>query len=133
MGQNWTGFNGAAFIVSGIWLPYRRMYSEAFTYWAIAVMATIGESIVFGENCPPGLRIFLTTTVAVICGVFGNQWYWAHARKAIERVRSQGLSGDHYFQALARRGGTSVGAAIAFPVGSVLLLTFGCVLLSLCG
>ncbi len=48
----------------------------------------------------------------VVCGMFGNAWYLAHAKRQIARTRALGLEESAYYAALARRGGTSFIAAI---------------------
>jgi hypothetical protein len=116
---NATGFNWAAFFLSGLWLPYRKMYRATMVLYGIILLEIMLEEIVYvgilGKPEAPGiLGSFVGLLAAIVCGGFGNAWYVSHAQKTIAEVRSQGLAEDAYFQALAKRGGTSAAAALGF-------------------
>jgi uncharacterized protein DUF2628 len=120
-----TGFNWAAFLLSGLWLPYRKMYLATTILFGIILIEAIAEEVVFVgilkmDDPPASLGPLVGILVGVVCGAFGNRWYLTHAQKAVAAVREQGLSEDAYLQALSKRGGTNALAALGF-----LLLFFG--------
>jgi hypothetical protein len=115
------GFNWAAFFLSWLWLPYRKMYRATMVLYGIILLATILEDIVFvgilgKPEAPRILERFVALLAAIACGVLGNAWYVSHAQETIAEVRSQGLADDAYFQVLAKRGGTSAAAVLGFLV-----------------
>jgi hypothetical protein len=114
-----TGFNWAAFFLSGLWLPYRKMYRATTILYGIILLETILEEIVFvgilgKPETPRALGRFVSLVAAIVCGAFGNDWYLSHSQKAITEVRNQALAADAHFQALAKRGGTSAAASLGF-------------------
>ena len=58
------------------------------------------------------LNNFAGSMLSIICGIFGNTWYLAHAKREIARIRALGLQDDAHYWALARRGGTNVFASL---------------------
>jgi Protein of unknown function (DUF2628) len=122
-----TGFNWPAFLVSGIWLPYRKMYRRAAIFWGAILLATVLEYLIFagilGQSEPPGCSP-VGLIAAIVCGAFGNAWYLSHTAQIIAEVRSQGLTEDVYFQELAKRGGTSIAAAAGFLIGGIIAMYF---------
>lgn len=107
-----TGFNWAAFLLSGLWLPYRKMYTITLILLGIILVESVAEEVLFvgilGEPEPPlVLSRVIGLGVAVLCGAYGNRWYLAHARKAIAEVRAQGFDQQATHDRLAKRGGTS--------------------------
>jgi len=48
----------------------------------------------------------------VVCGVYGNRWYFSHMLGAINEVRGRNLQGEKYEKALVAKGGTSLGMAL---------------------
>jgi hypothetical protein len=116
-----TGFNWAAFFLTGLWLPYRKMYRATAILWGIIVLESILEEFVWvgmlGRPEPSsGWDAATGLVIAIFCGNFANGWYLSHARRAIAEVRASGLAGDEYLQALARRGGTNMLAALGVLV-----------------
>jgi hypothetical protein len=111
-----TGFNWAAFLLSGLWLPYRKMYVATLIFF-VAVMAesfleVVGEALI--EVPPPAwLDRVVGLVFAGICGAFGNRWYLSHVSRVIAKARGEGLSDRKLRTRLASRGGTSVVAPIA--------------------
>jgi hypothetical protein len=112
-----SGFNWAAFFLSGFWLPYRKMYRLAFILYAIVLVESTLESLVFvtmlGEPAAPEwVNHVITLLVAAVCGKYGNRWYLSHATKAISEVRAEGLESEDLWQRLSRRGGTNLAASL---------------------
>src|SRR6476660_7165703 len=71
-GQDWSGFNWAACLISGFWLPYRKMYGAATVVYGIAFLGTLIEELADAPNESSGLRPLVRLIVAVVCGAFGN-------------------------------------------------------------
>jgi ribosomal protein S27AE len=116
-GGKGTGFNLAAFLFSAFWLPYRKMYRVTLIFYGAIIAESLAEEALFvwilGRDEVPGAVDKLSNLIiGAICGAFANQWYLAHARKEISKLRSEGLPEEEYFQKLARRGGTSLLAGL---------------------
>ena len=127
------GFNWAAFFLSGLWLPYRKMYGITAIFYGGLLALTIVEEVLFvgilgRAEVPSGMN-FVGLAVSLICGAYGNRWYLAHARKTIAEARGRGLDPYAVSAFAADRGGTSLGASVGlfllflfFTVGVTLLL-----------
>lgn len=114
-----TGFNWAAFLLSGLWLPYRKMYSVSTIFFAIILVESIAEEVLFvgilgKAETPAGLDSVVGLVAAIICGAYGNRWYLSHARKVISDVCAQGLEQNAVTGVLSKRGGTSLGSSLGF-------------------
>jgi hypothetical protein len=111
-----SGFNLFAFLGSGVWLGYRKMYRAYFILLGIILAEEALEQVLFlgilQMRTAPRLDGLIGLVVAVVSGVCGNGWYLSHARRVIAEVRSQGLEDDAHMKELARRGGTSLGASL---------------------
>ena len=113
-------FNWAAFLIPGLWLPYRKMYLATIYFYGIALVWAIAED----ANELPGLyRIGFVLIVALICGTFGNRWYLSYARRVIAEVKKQVQERHAVLETLPKRGGTSLISAIG--VGLFALALFG--------
>ena len=44
-GQDWSGFNWAAFFFSGLWLAYRKMYGIALIFYAVALLGVFADQM----------------------------------------------------------------------------------------
>ncbi len=114
-----AGFNLPAFFLSGLWLPYRKMYRAAAMFFTIILGESMVEEILFmrffGHAEPPaGLGFIVGLAAAVVCGTYGNRWYLSHARKVIANVHAQDLEKQMIPQVLSKRGGTSFAATLMF-------------------
>ncbi|MGI9465959.1 MAG: DUF2628 domain-containing protein [Rubripirellula sp.] len=116
-----TGFNWAAFLLSGLWLPYRKMYRVATIFYAIIIAESIAEEALFvgilGQaETPAVLGRVVGLVAAAVCGTYGNRWYLSHARKVISDVHAQGLEEHAAVEMLSKRGGTSLGSSLGFSL-----------------
>ncbi|QEL19009.1 DUF2628 domain-containing protein [Limnoglobus roseus] len=105
------GLNWAALLLSGLWLPYRKMYRPAIIFMGLILIEMILEEVIFvavlrRPDPPAALGRFVGLVAGGICGAFGNRWYLSHARKMIEEVRSQNLPEEDHLRVLSERGGT---------------------------
>ena len=122
-----SGFNIGAFFFAGIWLAYRKMYGAATVLLVIILVESILEEWLFirlGFNeVPSGITSLVGISVMVILGALGDRWYLSHTRKVVAKVRAEvGEDSHRLLSTLSRRGGTSIGAALAFVVLSFISL-----------
>ncbi len=122
-----AGINWAALFLSGLWLPYRKMYRETLIFFGVILLETLLEDIVYvgflGRPEAPGtLGRFVGLVAGIVCGGFGNEWYQSHAQKTIGKLRSQGLPEAAYIEALTKSGGTSIAASLGFFVLFILAM-----------
>jgi|CXWL01.1.fsa_nt_gi hypothetical protein len=116
-----TGFNWSALFFTVMWLPYRKMYRVAGIFLGVILLETILEEVIYvgilgRPEAPVGPGHVLGLVACIVCGGYANDWYLSHARKIIAEIRDQGLPEDAYFEALARRGRTSLLASSSFMV-----------------
>ncbi len=128
------GFNWIAFFFSGLWLPYRKMYKLTLIFYAIMILETVLEELVFvfmlGEPETPAIVGRAVGLVAsLVCGGYANRWYLSHARRHVAEVGSSGLEGNYLAEALAKRGGTSLVASLG--LFALFIIAMGMVFLPL--
>lgn len=124
---NESGFNVAAFWLFGLWLPYRKMYKITLIIYGSIVAESILEYILFVgilnyEEPPVVLSNVVGIALAMICGVYGNRWYYSHTCNKIDKLRRLNLSEESLNQALRRCGGTSLLAAVGFLMMFLIVL-----------
>ena len=106
------GFNLAAFLVSLLWVGYRKMYGMVAILAIVIYVETVLEYVYFvghlGMPEPPNILSGLVAIViGAICGVCGNRWYFTHTKKVITDVRHKETEAEARKAALTKRGGTS--------------------------
>ena len=118
-----AGFNWAAFLLTGLWLPYRKMRRTAAIFFGVLLLESLVETGILGglsaAELPDGLGFAITVAIAFVCGMLGNRWYLEHVRGIVAEVRSLSLPEEEHLWALERRGGTSVAMAIVFTATAV--------------
>lgn len=107
-----VSLNWAAFFLGVFWMAYRKLYRTMFLFLGAIIGLSIAQQFVFvnllGQRAVPGIvNLGINVITALVCGLCGNSWYLAHARRMIDNVRLQGLKDDALRFALARQGGTS--------------------------
>ena len=119
-GSGSAGFNWPAFLWSGLWIPYRKMYRVAAILYGTMIATTIGEDVLFvligRGQIPPFLDSAIGLIAALVCGFGANRWYLAHARRVIAEVHSLGLQDSECLAEISRRGGTSIVAGFGLFV-----------------
>lgn len=125
-GENGTGFNIAAFWLCGLWLAYRKMYKKSIILYGVIVSETVLEYVLFNmilkyEETPRGLDFIIGIIVGLVCGTYGNRWYYSHTCNEISEVRRLSSSEESRTQVLMKRGGTSWSAAIGFFLMSIIV------------
>jgi hypothetical protein len=121
------GFNWAAFCMSGLWLPYRKMYAAAGILFAVVIAETLLEEAIFVyglgmPEVPRAVDRLGSLVVCLVCGRFGNRWYLQHVAASVQRARTIALDEPSRILYLSKRGGTSMLAAIAFFTAFVVIL-----------
>ena len=71
--------------------------------------------------------MIVNLVTSTICAVYANAWYLAHAQRAIAKARAEGYEEEALWHILAKRGGTSVLAAILPSLILFFLLMIGIV------
>ena len=114
------GFNWAAFFVALPWLAYRKMYRNAATLAAVACVESVLQELLFvswlGREVPRAVDRAVAIAVCVVCGRLGNGWYRSHVRRLVLEARTTEPDEAARLALLARRGGTSLLAAIGVTV-----------------
>ncbi|MCD7034054.1 DUF2628 domain-containing protein [Metabacillus sp. GX 13764] len=127
--RNKAGWNWASFFLSGYWLLYRKMYALFFIFAGISVVLNI-FTLPFRFM---GDAVNLLTTIVVsilgialmvIFGIYGNYFYYRHAKKKIADIKSLYHSRPELIQGeIAKAGGTSwIGVSILAAVQFILIL-----------
>lgn len=126
------GFNPAAFLLAGLWIPYRKMIKAALGFFGLLLAMNLVEMFVSPFVVLP-FGLWIVAIISwFVCGIFGNRWYLGLARRVINQVRSRQLAHPDHLRALAKAGGTSlalslgmfvlflgVNVAVPFAVGSL--------------
>lgn len=115
------GFNWAAFCLSGLWLPYRRMYRATAILYVLIILESIAEDVLFvgwlgWPQTPRSVERGVTAAVCWMCGGFGNGWYLAHVKRVVAAARVQQPDESQRRTLLAVQGGTSLLRAVGWFV-----------------
>ena len=113
------GFNWAAFLLSGFWLPHRKMYLITFIFYGLIVLISIFEEILFVAilremEVPTVVDRFTSFVPSIICGLFANRWYYRHAKNKISKVKETCFQSDDLLPQLEKNGGTNLLASVGF-------------------
>ena len=120
-----TGFNWAAFLLAGIWFPYRKMYKAGFVLFAILSALTVAEMLLFvgyleQPEVPAMVQYASGFSVWLLCGILANRLYLSHATRLIAKVRSEGYTEEAVPKAIAKRGGVNLPGALGLYLGFLL-------------
>ncbi len=121
------GFNWAAFFMSGLWLPYRKMYRATLALYAFVLLESAGEELIFigwlGQSeTPRFVERGVTAAICWICGALGNRWYLRHVRARIARARTRQSDDQLRLELLRSDGGTSVVRALLCFIAFLVLI-----------
>ncbi|MBK0056376.1 GYF domain-containing protein [Stenotrophomonas sp. S39] len=111
-GANAVGtWHGPAFLFGVIWIMYRRMYGIAAPWFGLMITLLVLEKL---AGLPELVTLLISVGLSITAGVCGNGWYLSHCQRNIAEVRRlRGYDEPRRLRALAERGGTSVGSALA--------------------
>jgi hypothetical protein len=73
-----AGWNWSAFVFSGLWALYRKMYVWFFAFWAIATISNIIE-----KAGSPGFSLLVLLIPALAFGVYADALYYRRAKAKI--------------------------------------------------
>jgi len=104
--RNGMSWNWAAFLFGPFWLAYRRMYWQVGVF-AVAISALPVAEALLDRHVPHLISLPMLYAIAVVLGMYGNQFYKWHADATIRRLRDYHWSADTVTDSLARCGGTS--------------------------
>ncbi len=116
---NKNTWNWAAFFLSLWWTAYRKMYRYALVIIGIVAGETICEYL-FG--LPGAVSSGINIGIAVAYGLQGNRWYRLHAEQKLSQLAPTGIADEATRLRIARAGGTSSGAVVAFTIGLFVVL-----------
>lgn len=126
-GYGRAGFNWAAFLFTGLWLPYRKLYRITLVFYGLTFAVGILSELFFVElmqrgESPPELDRLISFAITMAVGMLANGWYLAHARRQIAQVDALGLVGEQRHLELTRRGGTNPLALLVCLVATILII-----------
>jgi hypothetical protein len=118
------GFNLAACLFAGIWLPYRKLYVVTGLFFAGLIVLALLQRFYFLSmlelaEVPSWFIVVTAVGLAALVGARANTWYWNKAQDLIWQVRQQALSAEEHYRELRRRGGRSVAAVVAVSLAGV--------------
>jgi hypothetical protein len=121
------GFNWAAFFLSGLWLPYRKMYRATIILYGLVLLESIAEELVFvgwfrWQGPPRAIEQGVAMAVCWVCGALGNGWYRSHMARAVATARLREPDEPQRLKLLASEGGTSVLLALAWFVAFLIAI-----------
>ncbi len=104
------GFNWAAFLLSILWMRYRRMYRYFWIVLAIVIALGVVQEMLFPTLTASVDRV-IRLVVAITIGSLGNYWYYLHARRIWRTAVAADRSSP---EALAQAGGVRWWPVILF-------------------
>ncbi len=110
-----TGFNWAAFLLSGLWLPYRKLYLATLVLYGAFLAIIVAEGVfeaLTETEVPALVDRGMSLGTWILCGILANRLYLWHVNKLIAKSRQLGLAGEPLRAEVARRGGTNILASI---------------------
>jgi hypothetical protein len=108
-----NSWNWAAFFLSLFWLAYRKMYMFSAILVGVIVIESLAE---YALGVPDRFSNVVGVIVSVVCSMQGNYWYKRHVERTVRDVMAQKRPVEETIAELARRGGTSVLAALGLLV-----------------
>lgn len=119
--QNSTvSWNWPAFVVTGFWLLYRKMWLNALLYWfALPIVLTLlSVAVSFAAGEVAGNIFYYATYLSIsllLVPMFANWIYYRHAQGKVGKVASVTASAEQQAAELARIGGTSSVVLVVIP------------------
>jgi len=111
------GMNWSACLLTGFWLPYRKLYFATAVFWTIIILLSalaplFFQNVLGKKGVPRWYRKSVGMVAMVIVGSQANRWYLHRAQRVIRQVQAQRLPRHEMLRVLASRGGTSLWAAL---------------------
>lgn len=116
-----AGFNLGACVLSGLWLPFRKMFRVTLVYYFLVLGWAFFEELVvirlWNMELPGWLFSLIRLTPPAVCGLLANRWYFQFIQRLVEAAQAEEPDQDARLMLLQQRGGVSLLAA-----GSMVLL-----------
>ncbi len=96
-------WNWAAFFLGIFWIAYRKMYLYAL------ILASINLTLVI--IIPDRLKSVFNWIMIIFIGMYGNKFYYSHAKKKITKIKEIQGDGSNINQRISESGGTNILAA----------------------
>jgi hypothetical protein len=130
------GFNWAAFFLSGLWLPYRKMYRATIILYGLVLLESIAEELVFvgwlgWQETPRAVERGVTVAVCWTCGALGNRWYRSYVTRAVATARLREPDEPQRLKLLASKGGTSILRSLVWFVAFLVAIVSAMIALEL--
>lgn len=133
--KNKMSFNISAFLFPEYYFFYRKMFGIGALMLILATILEIPSMIIYFLNGAiseinlPSFFVnnaqafqtleyvctFIRLIIEIICGCFGNYFYFKKAKTTIEKVENMDISDEEKNELISRKGGTS-GLALAFSI-----------------
>lgn len=147
-----SSYNISAFLFPEYFFFYRKMYGIGTLVLLIATLLEIPTLLIYCINgTMPNVNLpafilnhtadierlemyfcFARFIIDIVCGIFGNYWYFKKAKKTISEVENMDVSEDEKNELISQKGGTS-GLSLAFSITAnvalVILLMIAMVLI----
>ena len=116
-GRITPSWNWAAFLFSGPWALYRKMYGVFFT---VVAAVALWELLAAGLRFPVVLGYAFYIALWIIFGLFGTALYYRHTTNKIERISATSSSVDQAAAELQLKGGVHMWVLPVFLLGPFL-------------
>ena len=130
-----SNFNLGALFFGILWLPYRKIWKVAYMFYGIIVVEMILEMIIFQgilhREVPVVWDRISGIIPAVICGQFGNRWYYSQMCNVISELRPDEYPDESYLKKLSERGGTNLAASFGLFILFIIVIVGVAMLVSL--
>lgn len=126
-GGSRVSWHWPAFLISSIWLLYRKMWLNALLYWvALPIVLTVLSGVVESLAGVETSLIFYYTTYVLITFVlvpmYANWLYFRHVQAKVDKLTASPPTGETPALAIARIGGTSKVILAVLPFFFIVVL-----------
>ena len=114
-------WNWSAFLISVLWLGYRKMYGYILIFMSVYALANL--AIFFSVISSPAVIIILNFAFPILFGAFGNSLYRIHVNKKVLMAQNKYMEWERQYRHLKLTGNTSMIGLFASLIGWVLFAT----------
>lgn len=121
-------FNLPALLFGCFWFIYRKMYKQALFLFAIIMVLSVLEQVLYRVFYPYNLELFQLIQISVniafglFSGFFGNWIYINHANRKVNTLVQSNSDEQVLLEKLSKSGGTSYAAHIVAAIFLGLLI-----------
>lgn len=108
--------------VNAVGEMYSRFMTDVYQNYGYNIYSALGDFFTSLTNeqlivCIVSTLIsVLMILIRVLCGIFGNRWYYNHCIKSINKIKSTGESEKGINEKLSTKGGVNVGLAFSLMI-----------------